>query len=187
MDRLGFDFGRTAWPYRAAAVRLLLAACAAGALGLALASHLDYRERLQAWQLQLADEAAAVAQAGAGAAGAEPGADTGAQQAARLEHELAAPWDGLLQALEALPADGIALLELAVDAPAGALVITAEARDAASMHAYLRQLAAVPALSGLHLTAQQAQAAGAPRVLRFSANAGWRAMPEAAPAQRGMP
>lgn len=53
---------------------------------------------------------------------------------------MALPWNGLFQALAACETEGVALLAIAPDAAAGALQITAEARDVPGMLNYLARM-----------------------------------------------
>lgn len=183
MHSLQLDFGKRGRHRAVRLLRVVLAALAAGAIALAAAGHLAYRDALHAWQLEREEAAAAASDM---APVGTDGGDDKARLAAQLERELAAPWEPLLRSFESVPAHGVALLELSADMASGGIAVTAEARDAASMHAYLQQLGAVRNLAGLHLVSQQVQANAPVRTVRFSAQGAWSTVPAAGAPQGGL-
>lgn len=64
---------------------------------------------------------------------------------------LALPWGPLLRAVEQATSPDVALLQLVPDALRQRLQLTAEARDQASMLAYLKRLSEAAALTDVHL------------------------------------
>ena len=100
-------------------------------------------------------------------------------QAARVAGELRAPWGDLLAAFEEHGRDDIGLLKLEPDAKTGLVRITGQARHAAALFAYLRELEAEPRLARVALTAHQLERETPGQPLRFVIQAGWRGAPSA--------
>lgn len=181
MKTVAIDFGKRR--RRAPALlRPLLAALAAASTLLAGEAYFDYAGRLDAWQLlldqapQVADEAASPDAAGDELAGK-------LKHLSRVHGALASPWESLFGAVEAVPAEGVALLGVSADADTRDLLISGEARDIRALHAYMQQLGEAPGLGAVHLSSHElhVQEGGQPAV-RFSFMANWRAAAAAAPA-----
>ena len=100
-------------------------------------------------------------------------------QAARVAGELRAPWGDLLATFEEHGQGDIGLLKLEPDAKTGLVRITGQARNAAALFAYLRELEAEPRLTRVALTTQQLERETPGQPLRFVIQAGWRGAPAA--------
>lgn len=100
-------------------------------------------------------------------------------QAARVAGELRAPWGDLLATFEEHGQSDIGLLKLEPDAKAGLVRITGQARNAAALFAYLRELESDARLVRVALTSQQLERETPGQPLRFVIQAGWRAAPAA--------
>lgn len=100
-------------------------------------------------------------------------------QAARVAGELRAPWGDLLATFEQHGQGDIGLLKLEPDAKSGLVRITGQARNAAALFAYLRELEAEPRLARVALTTQQLERETPGQPLRFVIQAGWRGAPSA--------
>jgi hypothetical protein len=86
---------------------------------------------------------------------------------------LEADWGGLLAALEqSRPAD-VALLRVEAEAARGTLLLSATAKDAAAMLAYLQRLERLPLLSRVALSSHQDEAVDGLRTVRFDLRAQW--------------
>ncbi|MEC5159554.1 MULTISPECIES: PilN domain-containing protein [unclassified Janthinobacterium] len=182
MKAIGIDFGQRR--RRAPALlRPLLAACAAAAALLAGQAYWDHAAQRGAWQLLL-DEAPPVAEQAAAADAAGDELAGKAKHLAGVHRALASPWEALFGAVEAVPAEGVALLGVSADADTRELLVSGEARDIRALHAYMQQLGKAPGLGAVHLASHELQAReGGQPVLRFSFMANWRAAAAAAPAE----
>ena len=87
---------------------------------------------------------------------------------------LAVPWAALVGALEQASTRDVAILQLQPDADRRQLQLTAEARDAEAMFAYLENLEASRGLSEVHLVSHEVRTDGPQRPIRFSLQANFR-------------
>lgn len=96
-----------------------------------------------------------------------------AREARRVAVDLTTPWESLLSSLGSVPALDVALLSIEPSAAKRAVRLTAEARDAHAMLAYLAALQHEPRLSSVMLVSHQIeqQAPGTP--VRFQVQATW--------------
>lgn len=88
-----------------------------------------------------------------------------------LEAERNFAWYPVLRALEAVSSDDIELLEFSPDKPARRLALRGEARDTASLFAYVRALAEQPAFSQVYLARQKNKLAGTLTTVEFELRA----------------
>jgi len=95
----------------------------------------------------------------------------------RVAQNLTTPWADVLESLEAAPNQAVALLSVEPSAAKRNLRITAEARDAHDMLAYLAALQQDPRLSGVVLLSHQVQTQAPGMPLRFQVQAGWGPAP----------
>jgi hypothetical protein len=181
----GIDFGRRpralpAWVAPlAAALALAGAACAGQA-------YLAYRADLRHWEALLGEQDLQQGQPGA----PDPVRQQLAQQRRQLDQvqlALASPWDSLFATLEAVPHDGVALQELSTDSLTRGVLISAEARDLPTMHAYMRELGYAPGLGAVHLSTHQLVDRDGQNSVHFSVLANWRALGAVPPAIRTAP
>jgi hypothetical protein len=174
MRPIAIDFGK---PRRAlpAFVRPLFGAAALAAAVLCGQSHAAFRAERDAWELALVEVPAEEAPSADGDPGQDPLVVT-LKQVAAIDSARATPWDQLFASIEAVPTDGVALLDLATDADARDVAMSAEARDVAAMQAYVQALGKTPGLGGVHLAAQETVPQDGRAVIRFSVVASWRAM-----------
>jgi Tfp pilus assembly protein PilN len=84
------------------------------------------------------------------------------------------PWGKLLQSLEQTYPGHIALLSLEADERRNEATLTAEARNAEAMLAYLEVLKAPPGLKTVVLASHEIQEEDEQRPLRFVVRLGWR-------------
>lgn len=95
-----------------------------------------------------------------------------AQQVAK---SLTAPWAGLLDAIESAPQQSVALLAVEPSSAKQSFRLTAEARDAKAMLAYLAALQNDRRLVNVALVSHQVQVQAIGRTIRFQLQAGWEA------------
>jgi Tfp pilus assembly protein PilN len=93
-----------------------------------------------------------------------------AQQVAK---SLTAPWAGLLDAIESAPQQSVALLAVEPSSAKQSFRLTAEARDAKAMLAYLEALQSDRRLVNVALVSHQVQVQAPGRPIRFLLQAGW--------------
>lgn len=101
-------------------------------------------------------------------------------QAERVAGELRAPWSEVLAAFDEHGQPDIGLLKLEPDAKAGVVRVTGQARNTATLFAYLKGLEADPRLVQVLLTTHQTERDTPGQPLRFTIQAGW--LTPAAPA-----
>ena len=102
--------------------------------------------------------------------------DTGVvQRAAEVTRRLMTPWEKLFLALETLRHDNVALLAVEPDSTAGTVRISAEAKDAAAMLAYVEALRNSGLLTGVALHSHQVLQQSQYQPLRFMLAAQWMA------------
>lgn len=103
----------------------------------------------------------------------EPASTEADQPAPRLL--LGTDWGALFVALEESRPAGIAFLALDLDASRGGRIsMTAEARDAPAMLAYVEALGGLPMLEQVALTSHADQDRNGEKAVRFSLKAQWR-------------
>jgi hypothetical protein len=85
---------------------------------------------------------------------------------------LSRPWNNLFGALEATPADKVALLAIQPDTKAGTVAIAGEGDDYPAVLAYVAALGRAPALSQVHLVHHEVREDDRKRVA-FSIAANW--------------
>lgn len=144
---------------RAPLVAWLLLAAGLGLAALAGHRYTELTEQLAA--LDVSQTAAA------------PAKPRGARAAASPVDAPARPWGDLLNRLESQRPKQIALLSLRGDALRGEARITAEARSAADMLAWLKALRTDPAFSNASLTHHEVQDEEGQQPLRFELRLGW--------------
>jgi len=88
--------------------------------------------------------------------------------------QLALPWAAIVQAVEAAGTSDVAVLQLQPDAQQALFRLTAEARGSGPMLEYLRQLAATPGLSDVHLLTHQVREDDPQRPVQFTIQASFR-------------
>jgi Tfp pilus assembly protein PilN len=93
-----------------------------------------------------------------------------AQQVAK---SLTAPWAGLLDAIESAPQQSVALLAVEPSSAKQSFRLTAEARDAKAMLAYLQALQNDRRLVNVALVSHQVQVQAIGHPIRFQLQAGW--------------
>jgi Tfp pilus assembly protein PilN len=93
-----------------------------------------------------------------------------AQQVAK---SLTAPWAGLLDAIESAPQQSVALLGVEPSSAKQSFRLTAEARDANAMLAYLQALQNDRRLVNVALVSHQVQVQAVGHPIRFQLQAGW--------------
>jgi Tfp pilus assembly protein PilN len=96
-----------------------------------------------------------------------------AQQVAK---SLTAPWAGLLDAIESAPQQSVALLAVEPSSAKQSFRLTAEARDAHAMLAYLEALQNDRRLTSVVLVSHQVQVQAIGKPIRFQLQAGWGAV-----------
>ena len=91
----------------------------------------------------------------------------------QVAQRLTAPWSDLLDAIESAPQQSVALLAIEPSSAKPVFRLTAEARDAPAMLAYLAALQKDPRLSSTILVSHQVQVQAAGRPIRFQVQSGW--------------
>lgn len=175
MKPIAIDFARRAGvPVKAwQAVAVLLAALAAGS---AARNYIDYGDARDAWMLAQAEASVSADPAtGEGRTAAQDAVTDQIKQLDKLHAALATPWEQMFRAVEAVPADGIAVLEMSSDADSRDIVLGAMARDVRAMQAYTQALGSPGSLAGVHLASHQVQPQDGQAPVRFSIMANWRA------------
>lgn len=86
---------------------------------------------------------------------------------------LEADWGRLFDALEQSRPASVALLRVEAEAARGTLLLSATAKDAAAMLAYLQRLERLPLLSRVALSSHQDEAVDGLRTVRFDLRAQW--------------
>lgn len=134
------------------------------------------------WQAATAERVAAEAALQARAQPARPATNkprsTGAppevlQTTTRAQNALARPWNGLLVGLDATANPHVALTAVDAKGESRSLRLQGEARDMASLAAWVAQLAEQPGLHGVALVSHEQQSEGAAHWLRFAVDAQW--------------
>lgn len=97
----------------------------------------------------------------------------------RIIDKLDTPWDALFGTVEATADKQAILLGVEPDAERREVRLTGEAKDAAAMLDYLRELRRAPALRNAHLTGHQINVQDSQRPVRFTIEAGWVELPPA--------
>jgi hypothetical protein len=93
--------------------------------------------------------------------------------AQQVERELQTPWAELLAAFESAPRQAVALLAIEPSTSQQAVRVTAEAKDADAMLAYLGALQSDARLRRVVILSHQIQEQAAGMPLRFQIQAGW--------------
>jgi hypothetical protein len=91
----------------------------------------------------------------------------------QVSKNLTTPWADLLEALESAPQQAVALLAVEPSTSKKSFRLTAEAKDAAAMLAYLEALRKDPRLDAVVLISHQQQVQTPGKPLRFQLQAGW--------------
>lgn len=91
--------------------------------------------------------------------------------------ELARPWDKAFAVLEAADRPGVAVLSVEPNAKGAELRITAEAKDAMGMLAYIETLRASPPFAQVTLQQHELRGDEPERPLRFTLIGTWRSAP----------
>lgn len=181
MRGIAIDFARPVKASRLAAYLLAgMGALALLAAGLAYAA---YSSELASWEQEREELAARQPdRARQPSAPLDENAKALAQEAGRLRASLEAPWEAVFGALEAVPAQQVAVLNLALDGESRELNLAGEAQDAAAMHGYVRGIGEATGLTGAYLASHEVNIQHPRHPLRFALGASWRAL---APQARG--
>ena len=97
--------------------------------------------------------------------------DAEMRNAESVVRQLALPWAGIIQAIEASATRDVVILQLQPDADTRSLRLTAEARSREAMFDYLRRLSSAPALADVHVVNHQLQRDDPQRPIQFSVQA----------------
>jgi Tfp pilus assembly protein PilN len=100
-----------------------------------------------------------------------------AQSAAQIDAQLARPWDALLHTLEKRSGAKVALLGLEVQGATRTLRLVGEAARVADVLDYVRALRQSPGLQNVYLSGQEEKLSGERKLLRFTVDASWSALP----------
>ena len=109
------------------------------------------------------------------AASADPGEIARTRAVRLVAQNLVTPWADLLASLESAPNRSVALLSVEPSVSKHSLRLTAEARNAPEMLAYLSALQRDSRLSSVVLVSHQVQAQAPGTPVRFQIQAGWGA------------
>jgi Tfp pilus assembly protein PilN len=175
MRSLTLDFIRPAAPIWPGLLLLALGGT------LAVTAYLEYQtasDRAEAVALQLGKLQGRASQPAPGSTlSRQPPKDLEAdlQQAQQVADFLLLPWNELFAALEAAARGDVALLAIEPDARKNQVRISAEAKDAESLFAYLQRLEKVPQLQGVHLQRHEIREEDKQHPLRFTVAASWKA------------
>ena len=178
---LNLEFARQTGARHAGALVLFASLLLAGWIGY------EYRERTNTFAgleyrlhvLQQRSSPAPVARSAASVEHEQSELKTMGQVTARLS----LPWDALFNEIEATVDEHVTLLIVEPDAEKGALQVTAEARDLASMLAYGKRLAASARFKDALIQSHQVQAQDPQRPVRFVVAARWMMAPAASDGQ----
>lgn len=177
-QRLQLDFGTGARRVsRAGLAVLLVAVVALAAGGVEFASALATHSRLADTLAAVESRRDAVAAGPSRTAAPDPKELATVRAVRQVSQSLMTPWGDLLESLESVPVQSVAVLSIEPSVSKRSIRITAEARSAQDMLAYLGALQREPRLSAVVLASHQVQtqAPGAP--LRFQVRATWKAAP----------
>jgi Tfp pilus assembly protein PilN len=97
--------------------------------------------------------------------------------ASQVAKNLTMPWSDLLAALESAPQESVALMAVEPSSAKKVFRLTAEARDAKAMLAYVDALRKDRRLDGVVLVSHQLQVQAPGRPIRFQLQAGWEPAP----------
>lgn len=177
-QRLQLDFGTGSRRVSRVGLAVLLGAVVALAIGaFELASALATHSRLADTLAAVESRRDAVAAGPSRAAAPDPKELAKARAVRQVSQSLMTPWGDLLESLESVPVQSVAVLSIEPSVSKRSIRITAEARSAQDMLAYLGALQREPRLSAVVLASHQVQvqAPGAP--VRFQVRATWGAAP----------
>jgi len=158
------------------AVLLLCAALLLAALW-PVSQMLSSKAGLEASLARLQAQREARARPAARAVATDPAERTRLRALRRVAQNLTTPWADVLESLEAAPNQAVALLSVEPSAAKRSIRITAEARDAQDMLAYLAALQQDTRLTSVVLLSHQVQAQAPGMPLRFQLQAGWGPAP----------
>jgi hypothetical protein len=142
------------------------------AAGIALAAWTGWQGRAAQHALAAAVAAQPKVAAPAARAPARAGAAQGVADTAR--EQLAVPWNDLFVRLESHRSPRVALLALEADARKAEATLTAEARNAKDMLAYIDQLKAEAGFASVTLASHVLQESNPQQPLRFVLRLAWR-------------
>jgi len=148
--------------------------------GATLVEYRSVREDLSAWEARVAEVRAAAKRNAPGVARAPRDRDATAQEVklARLAlQRLSSRWTELFVALESARADGVALLAIEPDPARSIVRLTAEAKSAEHMLAYVERLQGADALANVTLANHQIKQGDPLKPLRFAVVASWASQP----------
>lgn len=174
MRPLTLDFIRPSFPRWPGILLLVLGG------GLALGGYLEYRtasERAEDAALRLDKLQGGASRPASGSRPSrqlsqETAADM--QQAQQVADFLLLPWHELFAALEAAALGDVALLAIEPDPKKNQVRISAEARDADTLFAYLKRLEKVPQLQDVHLLRHEVREDDPQHPVRFTVAAYWK-------------
>lgn len=174
MKPIAIDFGRQARRSGRGVYALAVLLASAAAM-MSLQGYLALRAERDAWELvqaELPSDAPEVEKRSP----ADEAASARLAELAKVRDRQATPWERLFNTLEGVPTDGVALLELTGDSETRQLSVAAQAREMAAMHAYLTRLGETAGFDAVYLASHQSDPGAAPRTVRFSVMADWRAL-----------
>lgn len=177
-QRLQLDFAAGAHrASRAGLAVLFVAALALAAGAVELASALTTHSRLADTLAAVDSRRDSMAAGPSRTAAPDPKALAQARAVRQVSQSLMTPWGDLLESLESVPVQSVAVLSIEPSVSKRSIRITAEARSAKDMLAYLGALQREPRLAAVVLASHQVQpqAPGAP--VRFQVRATWGAAP----------
>jgi Tfp pilus assembly protein PilN len=175
-QRLRLDFAPN--PRRVSRIGMLMLFVAGSAL---VAGALELSNVVAA-NARLADTLAAVdarrgtvADASAKTTAPDPGEAARMRAVRQVSQSLMTPWADLLESLESVPVQTVAVLSIEPSVSKHTIRITAEARTAPDMLAYLGALQREPRLSSVVLVSHQVQVQAPGTPVRFQIRAAWGA------------
>ena len=177
-QRLHLDFGAGARSAsRVGLAMLLVAAVALAAGALALASAVATHSRLADTLAAVESRRDALAANPSRKVAPDPKELAKARAVRQVSQSLMTPWGDLLESLESVPVQSVALLSIEPSVAKRSIRITAEARSAKDMLAYLGALQREPRLSSVVLASHQVQTQSPGMPVRFQVRATWGVAP----------
>jgi Tfp pilus assembly protein PilN len=146
-----------------------------GGLAVVLAAALDWRDardETERWEAKAAQRSQLARRAVPGGSGAATPAEL--EQAAKAVARLSIPWGAFYRALEDSAHADVSLLAVVPNADKREVQLSGEARDFASLRAYLQRLGESGVLSDVRLLNQETRESDAQKPVVFSLVAAWR-------------
>lgn len=142
----------------------------------ALIEYRSMREELAAWEIRVAEVRTAAKRGPTGVPRPPRDRDAAAEEirlASRALQRLSSHWTELFGALESARADGVALLAIEPDPGRNTVKLTAEAKSAENMLAYVERLQGAEMLANVTLASHQIKQGDPLKPLRFAVTASW--------------